>query len=92
VTWVRFTKNLQRHVACPPVDVAYSPEHTVATVLADYFAQVPGVQHYVLDDQGAPRKHIAVFVGDHTVTDRVRLSDPVGPTDEIYVMQALSGG
>jgi len=26
------------------------------------------------------------------VHDRVRLTDPVGPHDEIYVFQALSGG
>jgi sulfur-carrier protein len=92
VTGVRFTKNLQRHVDCPPADIVHAAEQSVAAVLAAYFAQHAGVRHYVLDDQGAVRKHIAIFVGDHTITDRVHLSDPVGPTDDIFVMQALSGG
>jgi sulfur carrier protein ThiS len=47
---------------------------------------------YVLDDQGALRRHVAVYVNGRPVKDRVRLGDPVGPDDEIHVIQALSGG
>ncbi len=89
---VRFTKNLQRYVECPPTEVGYVLESSVADVLAAYFATYENVRHYVLNDQGAVRRHIAIFIGDHTIADRIGLSDPVGPTDEIYVMQALSGG
>jgi len=46
----------------------------------------------VLDDQGGLRRHIAVYVNGKTVADRVRLTDPVGPHDEIFALQALSGG
>jgi hypothetical protein len=38
------------------------------------------------------RRHVAVYVGDRPVADRVQLSDAVGPRDEIYVFQALTGG
>jgi len=44
------------------------------------------------DDQGALRRHVAVYVNGRLVDDRVGLTDPVGPHDEIYVFQALSGG
>jgi len=86
---VVFTRNLQRHVACPPADVAGG---TVAEVLAAAFAANPAARAYVLDDQGALRKHMAVFVDGGAVTDRDRLSDVVMPASEIYVIQALSGG
>jgi sulfur carrier protein ThiS len=47
---------------------------------------------YVLDDQGALRRHVAVYVNGRPIADRIGLSDPVGPDDEIHVFQALSGG
>jgi hypothetical protein len=46
----------------------------------------------VLDDQGSLRRHVAVYVGGRPVVDRIGLDDPVGPEEEIYVFQALTGG
>jgi hypothetical protein len=46
----------------------------------------------VLDEQGRVRKHVNIFADGVMVADRVALSDPVAPTSEIYVLQALSGG
>jgi hypothetical protein len=46
----------------------------------------------VLDDQGALRRHVAVFVDGRPVKDREGLTDAVGPDEEIHVFQALSGG
>lgn len=86
---VVFTPNLRRHVDCPTVQV---PGATVAEVLARVFADNPRLRGYVLDDQGALRKHMVVFVDGAQLVDRDRLGDPVGPAAEIYVMQALSGG
>jgi len=65
---------------------------TVGDALAAVFTSRPGLRGYVLDDQGAVRRHVAVYVNGQPVHDRVRLTDPVGPNDEIYVLQALSGG
>lgn len=45
-----------------------------------------------MDDQGALRRHMAVFVDGRQIKDRRGLSDAVGETSEVYVMQALSGG
>jgi hypothetical protein len=52
----------------------------------------PGVRGYVLDELGALRRHINVFVNSTQCDDRVRLTDPIGPTDSVHVFQALSGG
>lgn len=86
---VSFTPNLQRHVTCPTVQVR---GRTVRDVLNDAFAGNERARGYVLDDQGALRRHMIVFVDGRAVQDRVHLSDPVPETAEVYVMQALSGG
>jgi hypothetical protein len=86
---VTFTPNLKRHVDCPTVEV---PGGTVAEVLAAVFADNPRLRGYVVDDQGALRKHMVVFIDGQQIVDRDRLGDPVGPRSELYVMQALSGG
>lgn len=86
---VVFTSNLQRHVNCPETRV---DPGTVAAVLAQVFETQPQARGYVLDEQGHLRKHVTVFVDGRRVRDREGLSDPVGETSEIYVMQALTGG
>jgi hypothetical protein len=89
VARVVFTANLQRHVPCPPVTV---PGSTVGEVLAHVFASNDRLRGYVVDERGALRRHMIVFVDGEQVVDRLRLSDPVGTDGEVYVMQALSGG
>jgi molybdopterin synthase sulfur carrier subunit len=84
-----FTANVQRHVACPEADAAGC---TVREVLENAFAENPEARGYVLDDQSALRKHMAVFVDGKRIRDRVGLSDAVTETSTIHVFQALSGG
>ncbi|HEU5261717.1 MAG TPA: MoaD/ThiS family protein [Gemmatimonadales bacterium] len=84
-----FTQNIQRHVPCPP---ASADGRTVREVLEHVFATNPRVREYVLDDQGAVRRHMVVFVNGRQIRDRARLSDPVPADGEVCVMQALSGG
>jgi sulfur-carrier protein len=86
---VSFTSALARHVACPPREVAGT---TVRTALDAALAANPGLRPYVLDEQGALRKHITVFIGSEVVQDRTTLSEPVAADAQIHVMQALSGG
>ena len=86
---VVFTGNLQRHVACPPSE---GEGRTVREVLASVFARYPKAEGYVVDEHGALRHHMVVFVDGEAVSDRERLSDPVEPDSEVFVMQALSGG
>ncbi len=86
---VVFTPNLQRHVSCPPVEVAGS---TVAEALTNVFDNNPTLRRYVLDDQGALRKNMVIFVDGLALQDRRTLNDRVGDNAEIFVMQALTGG
>jgi hypothetical protein len=86
---VAFTPNLQRHVECPPCD---APGSTVREVLEGVFADNPRLRGYIVDERGALRRHMIVFVDGRQISDRERLSDRVGPRSEVYVMQALSGG
>ena len=86
---VAFTPNLQRHVECPRRD---APGSTVREVLEGVFADNPRLRGYVVDERGALRRHMIVFVDGRQISDRERLSDRVEARSEIYVMQALSGG
>ena len=86
---VSFTSHLRRFLDAPPMPVE---GRTVGEALAAVFAERPGLRGYVLDDQGAIRRHVAVYVGGEPVRDRVGLTDPVASDGEIYVFQALTGG
>ena len=87
---VTFTANIQRHVACPDTE---APGATVREALDAVFATNPRARGYVLDDQGALRRHMLIFLdGGEVIHDRIRLSDPIAPNGTIHVFQALSGG
>lgn len=86
---VRFTENLQRHVACPPVTVVGS---TVREVLEAAFSGNPRARGYVLDEHGSLRPHMVIFVDGVAISDRRGLTDAVTEASELDVMQALSGG
>jgi sulfur-carrier protein len=86
---VSFTSAPERFLAAPPAKVEGG---TVGEALAAAFEAHPKLRGYVLDDQGTLRRHVAVYVNGATVRDREKLLDPVGPDDEIYVFQALTGG
>lgn len=86
---VRFAKAFRRHVECPDAEVEAT---TVGEALRAYFAAHPAVRGYVLDDQGAVRRHVTVFADASAITDRARQSDPLQAGSEVEVFQALSGG
>lgn len=86
---VSFTSALQRFLPVPSAQVA---GNTVGDALAAVFVSRPTLRGYVLDDQGALRRHVAVYLNGRPIEDRIRLSDPVAGQDEIFVLQALSGG
>ena len=86
---VTFTQNIQRHVPCPAQEVEGG---TVREVLDAVFTSNPRARGYVLDDQGAVRQHMVIFIDGKLIEDRVELSDNVPAGGDVYVMQALSGG
>jgi sulfur-carrier protein len=86
---VTFTPHLQRFLDAPPRDVRAT---TVASALASVFADNPRLRGYVLDERGAVRQHVTIFVDDEPIRDRTALTDTVSDRSEIFVLQALSGG
>ena len=86
---VLLTSALQRFLRVPSAQVTGT---TIAEALAAAFALEPRLRGYVLDDQGALRRHVAIYVNGRRISDRARLTDVVAQGDEIYVFQALSGG
>ncbi len=86
---IAFTTHLESHVDCPARSV---PGNTVRAVLDSAFQGNERALAYVLDEQGALRHHMVIFVNGRAVKDREKLSDPVPDDAEVYVMQALSGG
>ena len=62
---------------------------TVSEVLDDLDRRFPGIRFRMVDEQNHLRQHINVWIGQDPVTD---LAAPVAATDEITIMQALSGG
>jgi molybdopterin synthase sulfur carrier subunit len=82
---VAFTPNLRRHLPCPTVEVAGC---TVAEALDEVFAAHPRLKSYVLDDQSKLRRHMVIYLN----SQKTGLEAPIEAGDEVYVMQALSGG
>jgi sulfur carrier protein ThiS len=89
MTTLSFTPNLLRHVETPTARVEGT---TVRQVLEAYFQANPKVRGYVLDDQGTLRKHVAIFLNQEPIRDRTELSESVRENDDLFVVQALSGG
>jgi sulfur-carrier protein len=61
---------------------------TLGEVLESLFAEEPGLRNHLLDDAGGIRPHVLIFV-DATRAD---LATPVGPSSQVQVLQAVSGG
>ncbi len=62
---------------------------TLAALLADLDRRYPGIRFRMIDEQDAIRRHIRIFVnGDEVRT----LETPLGAADEVFIVQALSGG
>lgn len=62
---------------------------TLAEVLADLERQFPGMRWRMVDERGQLRTHMKIFVNLEVVRD---LDTAVDESDEITIMQALSGG
>lgn len=84
-----FAASIQRHVEMPERDV---DAHTVGEAFDTIFSEQPRLRGYIVDDQGALRKHLSVFIDGQPIRDRQRLSDALGATSRVYVVQALTGG
>lgn len=62
---------------------------TLAALLCELDRQFPGLRFRVVDEQDQIRRHIRFFVNGEQTFD---LGCTLRPDDEVYVIQALSGG
>jgi sulfur-carrier protein len=62
---------------------------TLSELLADLERQFPGLRFRVIDEQGRMRGHMRFFVNNEQVFD---LAHALRPSDEVFLLQALSGG
>jgi sulfur-carrier protein len=65
---------------------------TVGAALEAVYARHPQLRGYVMDEHGAIRVHIALFVDAAPLRDKTALDLPLAADSTLYVMQALSGG
>jgi molybdopterin synthase sulfur carrier subunit len=61
---------------------------TLAGALDDLFAQAPGLRHHIVDERGAIRPHVSLFV-DGAQAD---LETTINDGADIRVLHAVSGG
>ena len=62
---------------------------TLAAILADLDRQYPAIRFRMIDEQDRIRRHIRIFVNGEQVRD---LSRSLRASDEVIIVQALSGG
>lgn len=87
---VQFTRNLQRFF--PGLQELEVTGSTVAEIVRALDAVHTGLADYLVDERGALRKHVNIFVDDQLIADRTTLQDRVDEGSRIHVIQALSGG
>ncbi|WP_455199755.1 MoaD/ThiS family protein [Kaarinaea lacus] len=68
------------------------PAGSVAEILNAVNEIAPGFTDYILDEQGALRRHVNLSIDESMVVDRKTLSDRVQDDGTVYIFQALSGG
>ena len=62
---------------------------TLAELLGDLDRRFPGLRFRVVDEQDRLRAHMRFFVNGEQVFE---LKRALSPTDEVQIVQALSGG
>ena len=87
---VQFTSNLKRFY--PNLNATNIEAETVAQLIDEIEKHYPGLKSYITDDQSRLRHHVNIFINQNMIQDRQLLQDKVEKHDNVYIMQALSGG
>jgi len=62
---------------------------TLGALLTDLDRRFPGIRFRMVDEQERMRRHIRFFVNGLPASD---LAHGLHPADEVFIVQALSGG
>ncbi|RYZ43983.1 MAG: MoaD/ThiS family protein [Myxococcaceae bacterium] len=65
---------------------------TVGEVLRDLDARYPGMNARILDERGAVRRYVNIFLNDEDVRALQSLDTPVKDADRITLIPAMAGG
>jgi molybdopterin converting factor small subunit len=65
---------------------------TVSEALAMLWKDYPGLRDRIVDEQGAVRQHINIFVGDEAIRFADGLATKVPADAEVLIVPAVSGG
>jgi sulfur-carrier protein len=87
---VKFTPNLKRFF--PDLCEIEVEGANVAEIVAAVDSRWEGLADYIVDENGALRKHVNIFIGEDLIHDKQKLSDAVSKNSRVFIMQALSGG
>lgn len=77
---------LRSYTGCSWVDADGA---TLGALLDDLDRRYPGIRFRMIDEQDRMRRHVRFFVNGEATFD---LALPIAPTDEVCIVQALSGG
>ena len=86
---ITFSTHLQRHVSIPDQTISAS---TIREAIDRACEVAPAMRHYVLDDQGHVRKHVAVFIDGVLFLPRDDMDRALNDGAKIHIIQALTGG
>jgi molybdopterin synthase sulfur carrier subunit len=89
---VKMTQHLYRFFPTLENQTITVQAGSVAEILCAVNEIAPGFTDYVLDEQGALRRHVNLSINDTMVIDKKTLSDQVPDDAIVYIFQALSGG
>jgi len=87
---IKFTSALKRFY--PTLGDTEIEVENVSEVIEELEKTYPGINNYLIDETGALRKHVNIFVDGSLIEDRAELSDALVKGSEVFIMQALSGG
>ncbi len=87
---INFTSALKRFF--PGLKSLEIPGGTVSEVVEKLEQEYPGLTGYILDEQGKLRQHVNIFIGEELIQDKETLQDKLSPQDQVFILQALSGG
>ena len=91
---VKFTKALKRFF--PTLGEHSTERRSLPEVLHEINLKYPGIQTYIVDEQGSLRKHVNIFINGDMIDDRAKLADRfepdmVVPPIEILIFESLYG-
>ena len=75
-----------------PLEIDDAPGATILTVLNTLRATHPGVYERTLDERGLLRRHMNIFLNQDSIKRGLGLKTPVEPSDEVWIIPAVSGG